>query len=112
MFQNIVSPLILYLFLFVVIKCPEIFPTPFQSITCPSGTRYGSICNISCEEGSKVNGTDIVVCERRIHEHFGYWTWEDNRSFCQGMIISKIHSNLQFMSNLILTVSLSFFNQF
>lgn len=107
-YKKYVSKLVLPLFciLFVVIKCPEIYPTPFQSIICPLGTRYGSICNISCEEGSNLNGNDIVVCERRTEEQFGYWTWEDNRSSCQGMIISKIHSKLQFMFNLILTVFL------
>lgn len=66
-----------------VIKCPQIYPTPFQSIRCPSGSKYGSICNILCEEGSKLNGTDSIVCEKSMNEHFGYWTWEDNRSFCQ-----------------------------
>lgn len=68
-----------------VIKCPEIYPTPFQSITCPSGTKYGSICNISCEVGSSLNGTDNVVCEKEEEKQFGYWTWEDKRSFCQDL---------------------------
>lgn len=74
--------LLLICILFVVIKCLEIYLILFQFIICLLGIRYGSICNILCEEGLYLNGNDIVVCERRIEEQFGYWIWEDNWLFC------------------------------
>lgn len=67
------------------ITCPNIYPTPFQTVTCPSGTRHGSVCNFSCEAGTKLNGTDIVVCERENGKKFGDWTWEKNQPFCEVM---------------------------
>lgn len=39
---------------------------------------YGSICNILCEEGWKLNGIDIVECERENNINVGYWDWVDN----------------------------------
>lgn len=68
-----------------VIKCPKIYPTPQQTVNCSSVTTYGSICNISCEEGWKLNGTDTVECERENNTNVGYWDWADNRSFCQDL---------------------------
>lgn len=67
------------------ITCPNIFPTPFQTVTCPSGTRYGSICNFSCEAGTNLKGTDIVVCERENSNTFGDWTWGNNQPSCEVM---------------------------
>ena len=55
-------------------------------VTCPSGTNYGSICNISCEEGTILNGTREVVCKREDQDTFGHWTWDDTQPYCEGMI--------------------------
>lgn len=71
--------------IFIAITCPNIFPTPFQTVTCPSGTRYGSICNFSCEAGTNLKGTDIVVCERENSNTFGDWTWGNNQPSCEGI---------------------------
>lgn len=86
---------------FIAITCPNIYPTPFQTVTCPSGTRYGSICNFSCEAGTKLNGTDIVVCERKNDNKFGEWTWGNNQPSCEGILLEfiiffwKIHDKLE-----------------
>lgn len=67
------------------ITCPIIYPTPFQTITCPLGTRYGSICNFTCDTGTKLNGSHIVVCERENGTQFGDWTWENKQPTCEVM---------------------------
>ena len=68
------------------IRCPNISPRPFQKVTCPLGTNYGSICDISCEEGTILNGTDHVECKKEKKETFGHWTWENTRPYCEGKI--------------------------
>lgn len=77
--------------IFIAITCPNIYPTPFQTVICPSGTKYGSVCNLSCEAGTKLNGTDIVVCERKNGKQFGDWTWENNQPFCEGILKKNIY---------------------
>lgn len=68
-----------------VIRCPNIYPTPFQNVLCPSGTKYGSICNISCELGTKINGSDKVVCEKKnpMGHPYGDWEWGSSRPYCE-----------------------------
>lgn len=72
---------------FTAITCPIIYPTPFQTITCPLGTWYGSICNFTCDTGTKLNGSHIVVCERENGTQFGDWTWENKQPTCEGIFI-------------------------
>lgn len=45
---------------------------------CLLGIRYGSVCNFLCEVGIKLNGIDIVLCERENGKKFGDWMWEKN----------------------------------
>lgn len=83
---------------FIAITCPNIYPTPFQTVLCPSGTRYGSICNFSCEAGTKLNGTDNAVCERKKGNKFGEWTMGNNQPSCEGIFLKvfiKIHYKLE-----------------
>ncbi|XP_062573264.1 uncharacterized protein LOC134235178, partial [Saccostrea cucullata] len=66
-----------------VIRCPNIYPTPFQNVLCPSGTKYGSSCHFSCDMGTTINGTNNVVCERKNGKPYGYWTWGSNQPYCE-----------------------------
>ncbi|XP_062584887.1 uncharacterized protein LOC134246515 [Saccostrea cucullata] len=66
-----------------VLTCPAVYPTPFLSVTCPWGTKYGSQCEFNCDPGSVRNGSRIVVCEKSKSGNFGYWTWNDRQPFCQ-----------------------------
>ena len=70
----------------VAITCPNIYPKPFQTVVCPNGTSYGSMCNITCEEGTKMHGPDVVICERKDEEMFGHWTWGENQTYCEGAL--------------------------
>ncbi|XP_078337815.1 uncharacterized protein LOC111100868 [Crassostrea virginica] len=65
------------------ITCPNIYPKPFQTVACPNGTGYGSMCNITCEEGTKMHGPDVVICERKDEDMFGHWTWGENQTYCE-----------------------------
>ncbi|XP_061173455.1 uncharacterized protein LOC133182624 [Saccostrea echinata] len=66
-----------------VLTCPSVYPTPFLSVTCPWGTKYGSQCEFNCDPGSVRNGSKIVVCEKSRNGNFGYWTWNDRQPYCQ-----------------------------
>ncbi|XP_048737007.2 sushi, von Willebrand factor type A, EGF and pentraxin domain-containing protein 1-like [Ostrea edulis] len=66
-----------------VLKCPVVYPTPFLSVTCPWGTKYGSQCEFNCDPGSVRNGSKIVVCEKSGSGNYGYWTWGDRQPYCQ-----------------------------
>lgn len=68
-----------------MLTCPIIHPTPFLSVTCPWGAKYGSQCEFDCDLGSVRNGSKIVVCEKKRSGNYGYWTWDGRQPHCQGM---------------------------
>ncbi|XP_061173458.1 uncharacterized protein LOC133182626 [Saccostrea echinata] len=66
-----------------VLTCPTVYPTPFLSVTCPQGSKYGGQCEFNCDPGSIRNGSQIAVCEMSTIGNYGYWTWGDRQPFCQ-----------------------------
>lgn len=44
------------------------------------------MCNITCEEGTKMHGPDVVICERKDEDMFGHWTWGENQTYCEGAL--------------------------
>ncbi|XP_035664408.1 sushi, von Willebrand factor type A, EGF and pentraxin domain-containing protein 1-like [Branchiostoma floridae] len=58
------------------ITCPVVYKKPYQIVTCPSGNSYGSRCEFSCEDGSRLIGTNFTYCGRRGDPPVGYWDWD------------------------------------
>ncbi|CAC5416422.1 unnamed protein product [Mytilus coruscus] len=66
-----------------VITCPRIYPTADTSVTCDSGSRFGSNCNFSCESSATLNGTDHITCQRQNAKSYGHWSWNDTQPYCE-----------------------------
>ena len=71
---------------FTELRCQRLYPTPFLSISCPTGYRYGSKCEFACDVGSQLNGTIAAVCERNSDALYAAWTFGVNQPFCKGKI--------------------------
>lgn len=66
------------------IKCTRIYPTPYVRVGCPYGYRTGSYCNITCEPGKTLTGSDFVTCDRDPDGFYGLWNWQGGKqSTCQ-----------------------------
>jgi len=58
------------------VKCPKLYPTPYARIDCPYGYRTGFYCNITCDAGKTMFGSEFVVCDKSIQGLFGAWNWQ------------------------------------
>ncbi|KAK3085610.1 hypothetical protein FSP39_006044, partial [Pinctada imbricata] len=67
-----------------VLRCSNIFATPFMNVKCPDGVRYGAKCQFECDVGTQINGTREVVCES-VHDKYSEWTYGTTQPFCEMM---------------------------
>ncbi|XP_070189505.1 P-selectin-like isoform X2 [Littorina saxatilis] len=66
-----------------VLQCgePDMQPTtdtgihPMQD-TCPDGYVYGASCTLNCTQGYRLQGRDIITCERDVSMHPPSMTWK------------------------------------
>lgn len=82
----------------VVLTCPTVYPTPFLSVVCPWGTKYGSQCEFYCDAGSVRNGSKVVVCEKSGSGNYGFWTFGERQPHCEG---TDLITNLLFSPSMI-----------
>eukprot|EP00105_Crassostrea_gigas_P019111 XP_011437468.1 PREDICTED: uncharacterized protein LOC105335342 [Crassostrea gigas] len=68
-----------------ILTCPTVYPTPFLSVVCPWGTKYGSQCEFFCDAGSVRNGSKVVVCEKSGSGSYGFWTFGERQPHCEVM---------------------------
>ncbi|WAQ94725.1 CRUM1-like protein [Mya arenaria] len=68
------------------IKCSRIYPTPYVRVICPQGYKTGSLCDIECEPGNLLKGSDNVTCEESKNGLFAYWNWQNGtQSTCKNI---------------------------
>ncbi|XP_053381797.1 sushi, von Willebrand factor type A, EGF and pentraxin domain-containing protein 1-like [Mercenaria mercenaria] len=58
------------------IRCFKLYPTPFVHIDCPHGYRTGARCDISCDPGKILNGSNDVGCNKSPAGLYGEWNWK------------------------------------
>ncbi|XP_052797953.1 sushi, von Willebrand factor type A, EGF and pentraxin domain-containing protein 1-like isoform X2 [Mya arenaria] len=69
------------------IKCSRIYPTPYVRVICPQGYKTGSLCDIECEPGNLLKGSDNVTCEESKNGLFAYWNWQNGtQSTCKNTL--------------------------
>ena len=81
---------------FIEILCPEIFPLPYTSVTCPNGRIYGSTCEFKCDNGSESNFQMRTYCGRHGEKYFyGLWNFGNYQPYCERkyMYTNEINSN-------------------
>jgi len=84
--------------MFSDVKCSKLYPTPYSRIDCPYGYRTGFFCNISCDAGKTLFGSDFVVCDKSNQGLFGAWNWEGgHQTVCESKHILYVANKMWFV---------------
>lgn len=69
---------------FTVVRCvPFAVSSYMSSPKCPNGTMIGSVCQFSCQHGTKLIGSDEAVCEMD-EAGLAEWIFSGQEPACEG----------------------------
>ncbi|KAL4218698.1 hypothetical protein ACF0H5_021286 [Mactra antiquata] len=66
------------------IKCHTIFPLPYTNVMCPEGRIYGSECEFTCDNHTRIAGNRLAQCVKEGSTiQYGVWSFDNNQPYCE-----------------------------
>ncbi|KAL4218701.1 hypothetical protein ACF0H5_021289 [Mactra antiquata] len=66
------------------IKCHTIYPLPYTNVMCPEGRIYGSECEFTCDNHTRISGNRLAECVKEGSTiQYGVWSFDNNQPYCE-----------------------------
>ncbi|KAL4218702.1 positive regulation of smoothened signaling pathway [Mactra antiquata] len=66
------------------IKCHTIYPLPYTNVMCPEGRIYGSECEFTCDNHTRIAGNRLAQCVKEGSTiQYGVWSFDNNQPYCE-----------------------------